>query len=133
MYWKIVKRPPKPTIGLFGKLKSDNREKYQRELDAWEKEYGDQQISEMKTIVNNIICPECLKAIVTNNITIACPYCDTEFDSNCVSDIKTVIYDQCPTCHGEIKYLVCVHCQHPIDLLDHNYDYEYLKRERAYA
>jgi hypothetical protein len=62
--------------------------------------------SDMSTIV---ICPSCLRSIITGKISVQCPFCDSAIHNH-------YIFTRCSACNRPLPFLECPDCQHPIDL-----------------
>jgi hypothetical protein len=56
-----------------------------------------------------IICPECLKSILTSSIKIVCPFCPSILQGK-------HIYTYCWQCKRKLPAIECPHCQGMIDL-----------------
>lgn len=95
------------------------------------------------------ICKNCLKSIIVKNIDIVCPFCDAEFrvtdteKTKQIGDVyasgvrnlinestmEKILFKECPSCGGKIKYISCYHCDKEIDLFE-NYNEQELEKKR---
>jgi len=62
-------------------------------------------------LLNQFICPTCLKVIETRKIRHNCPYCETVYSGN-----EKALFEKCVNCQGILKYLTCYYCGNTIDL-----------------
>lgn len=99
-------------------------------------------------VLENPICPHCLKSIIVSDLAFKCPFCDKQYgfkgmvsgDGNVLKSLlsfginkidvemkKTALYKLCFHCKREIPSFSCVHCGKEIDLFS-DYDFDKLNR-----
>jgi hypothetical protein len=92
------------------------------------------------------ICPSCLKVVFYHELSIICPFCDSEFGGNRraileynndlgehihidLSLIAKILFRGCSKCGGKIQFIECPHCKEAVNLFA-PYDEEQLEAKR---
>ncbi len=127
----IKKEAKDRRLGIFEAYKYRQGRYHEEERRLYE-EYGEkvQDNLKMRSILYNIICPQCLKSAPIEKIEVTCPFCEKVHTQQGDGGfyMAQMLYDHC-TCGSMIRYIQCIHCETDIDLFAF-YDYEALERRR---